>query len=93
MRIDPAIWKFGSWIAAIRLVALWSQVIGFSYGDWRQLPGYFLSLFILPELYVVRDLRNDQPRWVAHLALLIFFSSYLYAGILVWVRRRTNKDN
>jgi hypothetical protein len=86
VRVDPAIWKLGSWIAAVRLVALWSMVIGFRYGDWRQVPGYLLSTLILPEALIVRHLRNDQPRWIAYLAVLIFFASYLYAGILVRLR-------
>ena len=90
MRVNSEVWKFGSWIAAVRLVALWSIVIGFRYGDWRQLPGFFLSLLILPETLMVRHLRNDQPRWIAYLAVLIFFASYLYAGILVRLRREPN---
>jgi hypothetical protein len=66
------------------------MVIGFRYGDWRQVPGFFLSLLILPEALIVRHLRNDQPRWTAYLAVLIFFASYLYAGILVRLRRGPN---
>ena len=93
MRVNPAVWKFGSWIAAVRLIALWSQVIGSRYGDWRQLPGYFMTVFILPELVVVRHLRSDESRWVAYLALLIFFASYLYAGILVRLFRVPNALN
>lgn len=93
MRVNPAVWKFGSWIAAVRLVALWSQVIGFRYGDWRQLPGFFMSVLILPELFVVRHLRNDEPRWVAYLALIIFFASYLYSWILVRLFRVPNELN
>jgi len=87
VKVNPAVWKFGSWIAAVRLVALWSEVIGFRYGDWRQVPGFFLSALILPEAFMVRHLRDDQPRWIAYLALLVFFTSYLYAGILVRLRR------
>ena len=90
MRVNPGVWKFGSWLAAIRLVALWSIVIGFRYGDWRCLPGSFLSVLILPETVMVRHLRNDEPRWIAYLAVLIFFASYLYAGILVRLRRGPN---
>ena len=87
MRVDPKVWKLGSWIAAVSLVALWSIVIGFRYGDWRQVPGYFLSILILPETFLVRHLRNDQPRWIAYLAVLIFFFSYFYAGIVVRLRQ------
>jgi len=83
MRTGRAVWKLGFWIAAVRLVALWSIVIGFRYGDWRQVPGYLLSMLILPETFLVRHLRNDQPRWIAYLVVLIFFASYLYAWILV----------
>jgi hypothetical protein len=93
VRTNPAVWKFGSWIAGVRLIALWSQVIGFRYGDWRQLPGFFMSVFILPELFVVRHLRNDEPRWIVYLVLLIFFTSYLYAGILVRLLRVPNELN
>ena len=87
LRVDPNVWKLGSWIAAVRLIALWSIVIGFRYGDWRQVPGYLLSMLILPETLLVRNLRNDQPRWIAYLAVLIFFASYFYAGIVVWLRK------
>ncbi len=91
MRIDPAVWKLGSWLAALRLVALWSMVIGFRYGDWRQLPGYFLSFVMLPELWIVRQLRNDQPRWIVDLAVLTFFMSYVYAWVLLRLYRRVNR--
>ena len=64
------------------------MVIEFRYGDWRQLPGFFMSSLILPELLVVRHLRNDQPLWIAYLALLIFFMSYLYAEILLRLSRK-----
>jgi hypothetical protein len=87
VKVDPNVWKLGSWIAAVRLIALWSIVIGFRYGDWRQVPGYLLSMLILPETLLVRGLRNDQPRWTAYLAVLIFFASYFYAGIVVRLRR------
>jgi ATP-dependent Clp protease ATP-binding subunit ClpC len=40
IRVDPAVWKFGSYLAAIRLVALLSIVIAFRYGEWRQVPGH-----------------------------------------------------
>lgn len=93
MRVNPAVWKFGSWVAAVRLVALWSQVIGFRYGDWRQLPGFFMSVLILSELFVVRHLRNDEPRWIAYLALIIFFASYFYSWILVRLFRVPNELN
>ena len=88
VRVDPAVWKPGFWIAAVRLIALWSMVIGFRYGDWRQVAGYLLSILILPEDLIVRHLRNDQPQWIAYLAVLIFFSSYLYAWILIRLRQR-----
>ena len=94
MQIDPAVWKFGSWLAAVRLVALWSMVIGFRYGDWRQVPGYFLSLLLEPELIIVQRVVNNEHRWlnedprlIAYLAVLTFFASYLYAWILVRFRR------
>jgi hypothetical protein len=90
MRVNPGVWKVGSWIAAVRLIALWSIVIGFRYSDWRQVAGFLMSLLIMPETLMVRHLRNDQPRWIAYLAVLIFFASYLYAGILVRLRREPN---
>jgi hypothetical protein len=91
VRIDPAVWKLGSCLAALRLVALWSMVIGFRHGDWRQVPGYFLSFVMLPELLIVRQLRNDQPQWIVDLAVLTFFLSYLYAWVLLRLRRSVNR--
>jgi hypothetical protein len=88
MRVDSKVWILGSCIAGVRLIALWSIVIGFRYGDWRQVPAYFLSMLILPETLLVRHLRNDQPRWIAYLAVLIFFASYFYAGIVVRLHQK-----
>ena len=90
MRIDPSVWEFGSWLAAIRLAVLWSIVIGFAYGDWRQVPGYALQFVILPELLMMRHERSDLARWTANLALVIFLASYLYAWVFVRLRRRAN---
>jgi len=90
LRIDPAVWKFGSWLAAIRVAALWSIVIGFHYGDWRQVPGFLLQFLILPEALMMRHVRSDQARWTADLALVIFVASYLSAWILVRLRRRAS---
>jgi hypothetical protein len=81
--VNSPVWKIGFWIAAVRVIALWSMIVGFRYGDWRQMPAYLLSMLLLPELFVVRHLRDDQPRWIASLAVLSFFGSYLYAAILV----------
>ncbi|MGH9746573.1 MAG: hypothetical protein ACRD59_10755 [Candidatus Acidiferrales bacterium] len=86
--MDPVVWKYGSWIAAARLAALWCMVTGFRYGDWRQLPAYFLTTLILPELMLLRNLRSDQPRWIADLAVLTFFASYLYAWLVARLLRR-----
>ena len=94
MRIDPTIWKFGFWFAAVRLIALWSMIIGLRYGDWRQVPGYFLSTLILPELIITFKFGSYQVRWqedprtIVHLAVLIFFASYFYAWIAARLRRR-----
>jgi hypothetical protein len=68
------------------------MVIGFRYGDWRQIPAYFLSMLLLPELWVVRQMQGDQPRWTAYLAMLTFFASYLYAAILVRIFKGRNRD-
>jgi hypothetical protein len=88
------VWKFGSWFAAVRLVSLWSMVIGFRYGDWRQVPGFFLSLLLEPELIFVARVVNTEHRWlnedprlIVYLAVLVFFTSYLYAGILLRLSR------
>jgi hypothetical protein len=93
MRIDSTIWRLGFWFAAVRLVALWSMIIGFQYGDWHQLPGSFLSMLILPELFIVSRFGTYQQRWqdprtIAHLAVLIFFASYFYAWVFARLRRK-----
>jgi hypothetical protein len=89
MRMDPTVWKLGSWLAAIRLAALWSIVIGFRYGDWRQVPGFFLQFLILPEALVMRHVRHDRTRWAAGMTLVVLLASYAYAWILVRLRRKT----
>jgi hypothetical protein len=52
-----------------------------------------MSVFILPELFVVRHLGSDQPRWIAYLVLLIFFASYFYAEIIVRLFRVPSELN
>jgi hypothetical protein len=88
MRIDPTVWKLGFWLAAVRLAALWSIVIGFRYGDWRQVPGFFLQFLILPEALMMRHVRHDQTRWAASMTLVLLLASYAYAWILVRLRRK-----
>ena len=73
------------------------MVIGFRYGDSRQVPGFFLSFLILPELYLLRalNLYNSREyvdaREVAYLALLSFFTSYLYVGIVALLLKRSHE--
>ncbi len=52
MRVEAAVWKFGSWIAAIRLVSLWSMVVGLRYGDWRQNLGIFFRSSLRQSLFL-----------------------------------------
>jgi hypothetical protein len=91
MKADSTVWKWGFWIAAIRLLALWATVIGFRYSDWRQVAGYFLSFLYLPEAFVLRALRNNTSTWAVYMSVLIFFASFLYSAILIRLFRKTSR--
>lgn len=91
MKTGSAVWKWGLLIAAIRLAALFSTVIGFRYSDWRQVAGYFLSVLYLPEALLLRSLRYDTTKWAVSMAVVIFFASFLYSAILVHLFRKTSR--
>jgi hypothetical protein len=93
MRNDQAIWKFGSGIATVRLLALWFMVVAASNpAGWSQATGFYLSFLMLPELLILHVIRDDAPRWVAGVAILSFITSYLWAWLLLRLfhRRREN---
>ena len=87
MRIDEAIWKYGSGLALIRIFAVWYiGVVAAQTGGWLQLPAAFLVIPLLPEAALVSRFRNDAPTWIAYLALVEFLGSYFWAWILVKLR-------
>ncbi len=84
MRNDPRVWKFGSVIAAVRLLALWFMVVAASNpAGWSQATGFYLGYLMLPELVILHVIRGDAPRWIAGLAVLSFITSYLWAWLLL----------
>lgn len=72
----------GSILAVLRVSSLW---IGSSFltntADSRQVVGYVLCLFSLPEALVVSGLRNNVAAWKWSLSLLLILGSYLWAYI------------
>ena len=52
---------------------------------WVQIPGYFLQLTGLPEIYFVRSMRNTVLKWEMAASLLLLVTSFVWAALLVWV--------
>jgi hypothetical protein len=80
VRIDEALWKYGSLLALIPIFAVWYiGVVAAHTGGWLTLPAAFLVIPLLPEAIFVSRFRNDPPTWIAYLALVEFLGSYLWA--------------
>jgi len=82
------LWRLAFLIAAVRIGALWLSATTNDSSGWVQVPGYFLELVGLPEIYLVRSMRNTPMKWGMAASLLLLASSFVWAASLVWVANR-----
>ena len=82
------IWRMAFLIAALRIGALWLGAATNGNSGWVQIPGYFLQLVGLPEIYFVRSLRNAPLKWATAASIVLLVSSFVWAAALVWVSNR-----
>jgi len=84
----PGVWRLACVIAALRLTALWLGSAGLRRADWLQVPGYLLLMFDLPEIYLVKGVRNAPDRWVVLSSLILAVTSLAWAAAFFWVWNR-----
>src|SRR5215469_6518590 len=82
------LWRLACPIGATRIGALWLGAATNSSPGWAQIPGYFLQLVGLPEIYLVRSMRNTPLKWATAASLLLLISSFVWAASFVWVANR-----
>jgi len=81
-------WRLAVVIASLRIGALWiGAATNHSFG-WLQIPGYFLQLIGLPEIYFVRSMRNTPLKWATAASMLLLVSSFMWAASFVWAANR-----
>ena|SRR6266566_9188909 len=76
-----------SLIAGARVGALWLGQVGFNHSDLRQVVGYFLVMLTLPEALFVTRLRFQPLKWAATLSVILIATSFVWAALLVRLRR------
>ena len=87
------IWRMAFLIAAaLRIGAFWLGVTTNGNSGWVQIPGYFLQLVGLPEIYFVRSLRNTPLKWEMAASLLLLATSFVWAASLVWLANRLHPN-
>ncbi len=83
-----AFWRLACLIGFLRVVALWVGLAAYRLPGWTQVPGYFLHLLGLPEIYLVRSARSDPIRWAVMGSGLLAASSLGWAALVIWVVER-----
>jgi hypothetical protein len=78
------LWRAACLIGMVRIGALWAGAAAFQSSGWAQVPGYFLQLIALPEIYLVRGLRDRPLKWVMAGSVLLAATSFLWAALLAW---------
>jgi|SRR5215471_12535723 len=81
-------WRLAVLIASLRIGALWIGAATNHSSGWVQIPGYFLQLIGLPEIYFVRSMRNTELKWEMTATLLLLATSFVWAALFVWVANR-----
>lgn len=84
----PGVWRLACVIAALRLTALWLGSAGLRRADWLQIPAYFALMLDLPEIYLVKRVRNAPDRWVVLSSLILAITSLAWAAAFFWVWNR-----
>ena len=84
----PIIWRLACVIAAFRISAIWLGLAGLRRSDWVQIPGFFISMAGLPDIYIVRAARAQPLRWGILASLVLAATSLPWSAALLWVVRR-----
>ncbi|PYV33433.1 MAG: hypothetical protein DMG22_09995 [Acidobacteria bacterium] len=83
-----ALWRLACLIASVRISALLIGLAAYRDPGWTQIPGYFLLMLGMPEIYFVRGARFETRKWAILSSMLLAVSSFAWAALLVWVANR-----
>ncbi len=82
------LWRVACLIAVFRISAVWLGLAGLQRSDWAQIPGYFLSMIGLPDIYIVSAARAHALRWGILASLVLAATSFAWSAGLLWVMGR-----
>lgn len=82
------LWLAACLVGIVRIGALWVGAAAYQSSGWPQIPGYFLQMLALPEIYFVRGMRGHPHQWVVAASVLLAATSFLWAALLVWIANR-----
>ncbi len=85
------LWRVACLIGVVRIGALLLGAATNYSSGWAQIPGYFLQMTGLPELYLVRGMRTTPLKWAMAASTLLMLSSFVWAALLVWVANRLRR--
>ncbi len=82
------LWRAACLVGIARIGALWVGVAANQSPGWPQIPGYFLQMLALPEIYLLRSMRGHPLKWAAAASMLLAATSLLWAALLVSIADR-----
>jgi hypothetical protein len=81
-------WRLACMIAGLRISALWVGLTGLHRSDWLQIPGYFLLMLCLPDIYIVKAARGEPMLWAMLGTLTLAATSLGWSTAFLWFARR-----
>lgn len=92
-RLDWSIvWRMAGIIAALRISALWAGLAALQDSGWVQIPGYFLLILGLPDIYLVKSVRSQPLLWARLASLILAFTSVIWSAALIWLVKRLRRQ-
>lgn len=82
------LWRAACLVGIARIGALWVGVAANQSPGWPQIPGYFLQMLALPEIYLLRGVRGHPLKWAVAATMLLAATSVLWAALLVSIADR-----
>lgn len=82
------LWRAACLVGIARIGALWVGVAAYQSPGWPQIPGYFLQMLALPEIYLLRGVRGHPLKWAVAASVLLAATSFLWAALLVSIADR-----
>ena len=82
------LWRATYLIGTVRIAALWVGFALFQFSIRTYLPGIILLMHALPEIYLVKGLRDHTLSWLMAGSVLLSATSFVWAALLIWVGGR-----